>query len=233
MTFSVGTSAALRLAHREPVIPVHQSTWCYYCAEGLHLVGAATAGAGNCVNWFVKDLLGGSMSYPQLEAAAAAADPDTAPYFLPFNFGERCPGWDDARLGGFCGVGPDSGTGAMYRAVLEGILFNLYQNYLILVENIGRAPSMISVSGGITQSPFWMALAADIFGAPLHENTGEHASLLGAAYMAQRAIGQIASLKDIPAEKGKRQEPDMRKHEEYMKRFEKWLEYYNFRVKNP
>jgi gluconokinase len=226
MTLSVGTSGALRLAHAGPVIPMQQSTWCYYGAEGLHLIGAATSGAGNCVNWFTKDLLGGAFKYSQLEAAAVAADPNSAPYFLPFNFGERCPGWQDSRQGGFCGIGSEAGIGPMYRAVLEGILFNLYQNYLILVENIGFSPSMISISGGITQSPFWMALAADTFGAVLEENTGEHASLLGAAYMAQRAIGQIASLRDITVEAGKTHSPDMVRHEQIMKRFEKWMEYY-------
>jgi len=197
MTLSVGTSGALRMAHHGPVIPDEQSTWCYYCAEGFHLIGAATAGAGNCVNWFVKDLMGGAMGFGQLETAAAAADPATAPYFLPFLFGERCPGWDDGRLGGFCGIAPEVGTGAMYRAVLEGVLFNLYQNYLILVEMTGLL-STISISGGITKSPLWMGMAADVFGAELTENTGEHASLLGAAYMAQRTMGQITSLKDIP-----------------------------------
>lgn len=227
MTLSVGTSGALRLAHAGPVIPERQSMWCYYGAEGLHLIGAATSGAGNCVNWFVKDLMRGSMSFRELEAAASEANAAAAPFFLPFLFGERCPGWNDGRLGGFCGIGPEAGSGGMYRAILEGILFNLYQNYLILIENTGRTPAMISVSGGITQSPLWMGMAGDIFGHTLHENTGEHASLLGAAYMAQRAAGQIASLKDIPAEAGKKHEPDMDKHKEYMTRFEKWMEYYD------
>lgn len=226
MTLSIGTSGALRLAHLGPVIPPEQSTWCYYGAEGLHLIGAATSGAGNCVDWFVKDLLGGSMGYPQLERAAIESNAESAPYFMPFIFGERCPGWRDSRLGGFCSIGPGAGVGAMYRAVLEGILFNLYQNYMILVKNIGFEPSMISISGGITQSPFWMRLAADIFGIALDENTGEHASLLGAAYMAQRAIGQITSFSDIPVEPGKRHIPDMGMHQQMLARYAKWLEHY-------
>lgn len=227
MTLSVGTSGALRVAHKGPVIPERQSTWCYYGAEGLHIIGAATSGAGNCVNWFVRDVLGGSLGFDRLEAGAIAANEQSAPFFLPFLFGERCPGWNDSRLGGFCGIGPDAPVGALYRAVLEGILFNLYQNYRILLKNIGSAPSMISISGGITQSKFWMRLAADTFGAPLNENTGEHASLLGAVFVAQRAIGQIANLGDVPVEEGKRHLPDMARHDGIMERFERWMEYYD------
>lgn len=226
MTLSVGTSAALRYAHPGPIIPDTQSTWCYYCAEGLHLVGAATAGAGNCVNWFVKDLLGGSMGYDELEKAAIACDPSATPYFLPFLFGERCPGWEDSRHGSFCGLGQEARPGGLYRAVLEGILFNLYQNYLILVEHIGHCPEKISISGGITQSSLWLQMAADVFGHALIENTGEHASLLGAIYMAQRATNRIPSLGSIPVEQGTVHEPDMNLHGMYMERFEKWLDFY-------
>lgn len=227
MTLSVGTSGALRMAHHEPVIPERLSTWCYYGAEGMSLIGAATSGAGNCVNWFVRDVLGGSLGFGELEAAAVAADGKSAPYFLPFLFGERCPGWDDSRLGGFCALGAQAGVGALYRSVLEGILFNLYQNYRILVDTLGSAPELISISGGITQSPFWMALAADTFGANLTENTGEHASLLGAAFMAQRAVGQMASLADVPVEEGRRHLPDMARHDDIMRRYENWLGHYN------
>lgn len=227
MTLSVGTSGALRLAHSGPVIPERQSTWCYYCAEGLHLVGAATSGAGNCVGWFVKDALGGAFGYQRLEAEAEACGGESAPFFLPFLFGERSPGWDDDRLGGFAGLSPGCGLGSMYHAVLEGVLFNLFQNYRILVETAGFSPPMISISGGITQSPYWMALAADTFGMALHENTGEHASLLGAAHMAQRAAGMLPSLTDITVEEGRRRLPDPRRHERIMARYDAWLDCYN------
>jgi gluconokinase len=226
MTLSVGTSGAVRIAHLGPVIPEKQSTWCYYCAEGFHLVGAATAGAGNCVNWFVKDLMGGSISYHELETSEDATDRTIIPYFLPFLFGERCPGWDDERLGGFCSLGHEARPGGLYRAVLEGVLFNLYQNYLILVENIGNRPGKISISGGITQSPLWTRMATDIFGFELIENTGEHASLLGAAYMALRVMNHIPSLRSIPVEYGTVHEPNIERHEMFMERFMNWMNFY-------
>jgi gluconokinase len=63
MTMSVGTSGAIRMATDNPILPEVPSTWCYYIAEGKRLAGAATSGAGNCVNWFVKTLNKNKYSY--------------------------------------------------------------------------------------------------------------------------------------------------------------------------
>ncbi len=226
MTLSVGTSGALRMAHKGPAIPEKQSTWCYYGAEGQHIIGAATSGAGNCVNWFADQMLGGKMKLAELEAATCSAQPENTPYFLPFLYGERCPGWDDTRKGGFACLQGGMGTGELYRAVLEGILFNLYQNYEILVDVAGAAPERIGISGGITQSPFWTQMAADVFNLPVEENTGKHASLLGAAYVAAKAVGMIPALTAIPEARGKRHEPDAKAHELEMDRFQSWLKQY-------
>ncbi len=223
MTLSVGTSGAIRMAHKGPAIPEKQSTWCYYGAEGQYIIGAATSGAGNCVNWFMSQMPGGSAGFSAMEEAAILVKPENTPYFLPFLFGERCPGWDDKRRGGFSCLSGTMGTGELYRSLLEGILFNLYQNYQILVDVAGTAPERIGISGGITQSPFWTQLAADIFSLPVEENTGEHASLLGAAYVAAKAVGMIPALAAIPEARGKRHEPDAKAHEVEMERFQNWL----------
>ncbi len=117
------------------------------------------------------------------------------------------------------------GAGEFYYAVLEGVIFGLYRNYLLLRSFEAVKPQRISISGGITHSPFWMQLAADIFGAALTEDTGEHASLLGAVYMAQYAIGKRTTLKDISPLPGREYVPDPQNHSTLMKRYERWLTY--------
>ena len=57
MTFSVGTSGAIRLSTEEPVLPEDPGTWCYLSPAG-YLSGAATSGCCNCVDW-AKDRLFG------------------------------------------------------------------------------------------------------------------------------------------------------------------------------
>lgn len=51
MTFSVGTSGAIRLTTEAPIIPEEPSTWCYLSPKSW-LSGAATSGACNCIDWF-------------------------------------------------------------------------------------------------------------------------------------------------------------------------------------
>ena len=104
---SVGTSGALRAAHQEPKLPGEPSTWCYYLFDGRRLAGAAINGATNCVDWYLdcfstKD--GGHRDYDKFTEGASKVQGERAPYFMPFIFGERCPGWQEEKTGGFYGV---------------------------------------------------------------------------------------------------------------------------------
>ena len=175
MTLSVGTSAAIRMARAEPLIPKQASTWCYYTA-GKYLVGAATSGAANCVDWYVKDILKGSMTYSELENSRP--DRVKAPIFMPFLFGERCPGWRDYIKGGFYHLTYECGNGENFYAILEGVLFNLYQCYLKLTEEIGE-PKKIYVSGGICKSKLWTNMLCDIWNREVEVTLNEQASLVG------------------------------------------------------
>lgn len=225
MTLSVGTSGAVRYALEHPLIPPKPTTFCYYGGEGMYILGASIAGAGNCVKWLTRRIFGGKYDFDTLEQLASRVKQD-APYFLPFLFGERAPGWSDGRRGGFFNLTGMHGAGEMYYAVLEGILFNLYQNYKNLKQFDLVQPATISMSGGITNSSFWMQLAADILGVPLTEDTGEHASLLGAAYMAQYATGKRGTLKDITPTEGKVYLPGPGSHTILMERYDQWLKRY-------
>ena len=226
MTFSVGTSGAIRLAVDAPVLPENPATWCYYIADGKRIAGAATSGAGNCVNWFVKDLLGGRLSFSELEQAIAQSDTQNAPIFLPFLYGERCPGGEDSRKGGFVQVEGSHGVGQLYYALLEGVLMNVYQCYKILNE-LGSRAERISITGGIVHSPVWLQLAADLFGKAMETSTQEHASTMGAVALALKAAGSIARLEEFEAPAGTVIEPDMTRHTALQERYRLYLDCYN------
>ncbi|NMA94968.1 MAG: gluconokinase [Clostridiales bacterium] len=226
MTLSVGTSGALRLASSEPVLPDEPSTWCYYLANGKRIAGAATDGAGNCVEWFVKRLNRDSgHSLAQLDTIAEGVDRGNAPIFLPFIYGERCPGWDDQRLGGFHGIRGSHLIGDMYYALLEGVLFNLYHCYIILAE-VMDIPDEIRISGGITNSPIWLQMAADIFQREVVTSEIEHASIIGAVALALDAMDEIESLEDFSPPMGEHVKPNPSMAEFYKARFGKYLETY-------
>ena len=224
MTFSMGTSAAIRLSQKSGITR-DISLWCYYLTEGIRLIGAATSGAGNCVNWFKNTLLSGNFSFSELESKMKTVDKVNAPVFLPFLFGERCPGWNDLRKGGFVGLTGSHTTGELYYSLLEGILFNVYQCYEKIVEN-ASAPSKIIVSGGITNSIPWLQMASDIFKVPMCVSKEEHASIMGAVVLALKSFGQISSYDEYTSPIEMAIEPDGQRAAHYAIRYKDYLEKY-------
>lgn len=186
MTFSMGTSGALRFSTRHPALSPNRSTWAYRSPVGP-LSGAATSGCGNCVDWAKGHLFPAETDYADIEPLLSAQD-RSLPVFLPFLFGERSPGWQDQRRGGFLGLEPQHSRADMYQAVLEGIVYSLFHCYRELTALNGM-PRRIILSGGVLSSPFWTQLTADVFGAEMEASTRQHSSIVGAVRMGLSASG--------------------------------------------
>ena len=226
MTFSVGTSGALRLASDRVVLPKKPATWCYYLTGGRRVVGGSTSGAGNCLTWFADNMtLDGRLDFRALDRAALTVDGDRAPIFLPFPYGERCPGWRDDRRAGFRDLSGDHRLADLYYSVLEGVLFNLYQCYTILTDLMPE-PDRILVSGGIVRSEQWIRMAADIFGKELTVSNVEHVSLLGAAGLIRKVLEPSYDLAEQPTAEGVRYAPDPENAARCERRFERYKQAY-------
>ena len=222
MTFSVGTSGALRLSTARPVLPEEPSTWCYLSPNSW-LSGAATSGACNCLDWCKEQFFPADMSYNQIEQADV--DLEKMPFFFPFLFGERCPGWNDEWQGGFFRLRADHSAAALYRSVQEGILFNLYQCYNILCSENG-IPAEVRLSGGITNSKLWQQMCCDIFGRDIVCSDVPHASMLGGAVLALEVLGGIDKIENFKVGTMERLTPDPQMHALYEKRYSIYLERY-------
>lgn len=187
MTLSVGTSAAARMIRSKPEAMASEGTWCYY-APTSWLGGVATAGATSCLDWFMHHMAG-EISYKEFEDDLIIEK--DSPYFLPFLFGERCPGWNDTRYGGFHCLRSKHGKQALYGAILEGVLYNLFHAYQYLVKASGT-PTTILISGGITNSTCWMQMIADIWqqSFTIRRDTSQ-ASMLGGAAIAMHVLDEL------------------------------------------
>lgn len=219
MTVSVGTSAAMRIVCDEPLLPEEMTTWCYYLSAGKYIAGAATNGACNCVNLFRNE---SGLQFNELDALLDEINFENAPVYLPFIFGERSPGFHNKAYGGFVTHG--GSLAQRYYAVLEGVLFNLYQCYLPLVA-INGIPNEIRLSGGILNCRYWLQMFADIFGRQIQISEQQHASLLGGAKLVANALGEgingeIWNVKRIIS-------PNIDKQLFYKERFCKYLECYS------
>lgn len=227
-TFSVGTSGAIRLTTEKPVLPRSPSTWCYLSPKAW-LSGAATNGCCNCVDWARTKLFSKETGYREIEAGVT--DRENTPVFLPFMFGERCPGWDDDRKSEFFDVLPHHNANDLYRAVQEGVLFNLYHCYRILSEVNGQ-PKEIKISGGILNSPEWRQMCADIFNRTMTINNVIQGSLLGGAVLAMELLGNIQDARDYHSRAVDTIEPNPEKIELYQKKFERYLDCYYYSANN-
>lgn len=224
MTLSLGTSAAIRLTADKPVLPEGHQLWCYYGVTGW-MLGAATAGAGNCINWFMQDCFRNKWSFQDFEQAPEEQKP--LPVFLPFLFGERCPGWQDSRKGGFVGIEPHHSVEDLYRGMQAGILFNLYQCFEILRDLAGR-PEEILVSGGILNSPRWTQMLADIWGQEIACVPTLNASTMGAIILALHAAGAIDDVWSFRAdyEQAAHVQPRPEFQDYYGEQYRRYLEWY-------
>jgi gluconokinase len=228
MSMSVGTSGALRAVHDKPRIPDTPSTWCYYMFGGKRLAGAAINNGTNCVDWFLsragrKERDAGA--YEAFSRGAAQVDVAGAPFFMPFLFGERCPGWREEREGGFYGVRASHDEFDLYHAVLEGVLFNMRQCYEILAR-VGGRPDCMLVSGGILNSDQWTQMAADIFGRGLLATGTANSSTVGAALVALEAVTGGGQAEHYSPDIARTFVPRDPMSEVYDQRYQRYLELY-------
>ena len=223
MTFSVGTSGAMRLTTEEANLPENPDIWCYLSPKG-YLSGAATNGCCSCTDWARQKLFPPGTSYQKIEEGIS--DRETPPVFLPFLTGERCPGWDDDRMGGFVNTKISHTASDLYYAVQQGVLFNLYQCYQTLVK-INPQPERIMLSGGILNSPSWTQMCADIFNKEMSVSNVDQGSLLGGIVMGMEAAGILKNAADYQPEIVRTIVPDEVRHEKYMEQYTKYLECYH------
>lgn len=222
MTLSMGTSAALRMSVPKPRFSEDNSTWCYRSPKKW-LSGAAVSGCCNCVDW-IKVLMFPGQTYEDCEKGIGQTD--KAPVFLPFLYGERCPGWNDERQAAFCGVLPHHTSFDFYYSVLEGVLFNIFQCFQKLCGLNGR-PRKIKISGGILNSPRWLQMCADVLGQELILDTLKQSSMAGGLILALELFGLKLDHSALETEKSKIMIPQKQTHERYMDRFKRYEIYYN------
>lgn len=224
MTLSIGTSGALRMTAETPILPKGRELWCYCGAEGW-ISGAAISGACNCINWFKDRFCSHEMSFQELEDRKNPRG--SVPVFLPFVFGERCPGWHDSRRAGFYQIEAAHGVREFYQAVQMGILFNLYQCYEVLCRENGT-PRQIIVSGGINNSRRWLKMLADIFREEIYVADCPNASSMGAVALALYACSELGDIKEFRQDYDAAQkiEPDEKMYPYYMEQYQRYLDMY-------
>jgi xylulokinase len=126
--------------------------------------------------------------YDILNALAAEVEPGAEGLlYFPYLMGERTLGTPYAR-GVFFGITPRTGKGAMARAIMEGVTYELRRT-LEIVEGAGHDVSAIYHSGGGAYSDLWSQIKADIYHKRVVTFETSEGGILGSAILAGVGAG--------------------------------------------
>lgn len=149
--------------------------------------------AGGVHKW-IAGVLG---DYASTSALLAASAPGSHGVLcLPYLAGERFPVLDADATGCYLGLTPETSAADLARSALEGVAFSLRQG----LEQLGAAPSSISLIGGGGREAVWCQILADVLGHDItvFQETAFFASQALAA-VALRGLGQIDDYRDFSA----------------------------------
>lgn len=203
---TIGTSGAIRAVTDKPITDPKGRIFCYALTENHWVIGGAVNNGGMIFRW-VRDQLGdsevsvakrlGKDPYEVLTEIADRVTPGAdGLIFHPYLAGERAPLWNSNARGSFFGLGMHHKKEHIIRAVLEGVIFNLYTVLLALSELTGD-PKKIQATGGFARSELWRQMMADIFNHEVYIPESYESSCLGAAILGLYSLGEIASLNAV------------------------------------
>ncbi len=102
------------------------------------------------------------LSYGAIEELVLESRPGAGGMlFLPYLMGERSPWYDLRARGAFLGLRQETAQGDFYRAVMEGVAFNL-KLLLNVIEQDTKVEEIVLIGGG-GKSHVWRQILADVF----------------------------------------------------------------------
>jgi xylulokinase len=154
-------------------------------------------GAGTfMVSWFLNNIAGGHEIPPGISAevfwenqAAQIPRGSEGLFVLPYWNGQLTPFWDKEARGVMFGFTGSHTTAHIYRAILEGIAFELK---LCLDEALKELPEGIDefvTMGGGSRSPLWCQILADVLQRPIVLAGSDEATSLGTGILAALGAG--------------------------------------------
>ena len=203
VAMTVGTSGAIRTTIDKPQTDPNGRLFCYILTENYWVIGGAVNNGGIVLRWIKEQLATAEVETAKLLQqdpydlimAIAQTIPAGAEglIFHPYLTGERSPLWDANARGSFFGLSLHHSKAHLIRAILEGVIYNLYSVFQA-VEAIAGEVTSVKAAGGFARSLLWQQMVADIFEREITIPKNYESSSLGAAILGLYAMGKIPSL---------------------------------------
>jgi gluconokinase len=197
---SLGTSAAVRVTVKQPVVQAEPIFFNYILDSQRFVCGGGINNGGNVIQWLLQNTLAGDPSintYEDVFALISSVAPGSNGLIcLPYLHGERAPVWDEESCGVYFGIRPVHNRAHFARAGVEGICFALHQILILLEAHCGPVDTVV-VSGGLAQHGSMVQMLADITAKKIIRHHDD-ASLSGAAFLALKEMGILTDYTQIP-----------------------------------
>jgi gluconokinase len=235
LAVNVGTSAAARAVISEVQVDPQGRLWTYVVDEDLWVIGGIVSSGGIVYDWFLSNLVweipeteynaSSEQVRQRMESVASAVPPGAEDLiFIPYLGGEQCPAWYPHTRGGFFGLDFRHRRGHLARAVLEGITRSIYRIAESIQSLLKLDFNEIRVTGGLTSSPLWLQIAADMFGSPIAVAGSAEGSARGAAMLASVALGLRSGIEEFadPTATHKLVHPEAQVHAYYRQQYQRF-----------
>lgn len=171
----------------------------YHIVPGRYLLNGCMASSGSLVKWYTRDILGltDPDTFRKLDAEAAAVPPASDGLFvLPYFIGEKTPLFDPTARGVFVGLTLAHDRGAIFRAILESVIYG-FRHHVDVLREAGWEIRRIYATNGGAKSRFWCQIAADVLGAEIVSFPAHPGSALGVAFLAGMAAGVFRDWEEV------------------------------------
>ena len=147
---------------------------------------------------------------------------------LPHFAGAATPYMDTGSKGAILGLGTESTVADVYRACMEGVVYEMYLNMQAL-QGSGIRFEKLNATGGGARSKQWMQMKADVLNLPITALETADAGTVGSAMLTGVAIGIFKDLNEAAAHMVRETEtylPRADMHEKYMRIYERYEKLY-------
>ena len=218
---TIGTSAAARRTVSSPRLDANMQTFCYHLEQTTYVMGGASNNGASVLQWLRNGILQTNQRYTVLVAETAHIPAGSEGLLvLPYISGERAPLWNAHARAAFLGLTQQHTRAHCIKAVMEGVLMNVYSIILALLKT---NPQVVGIyaGGGFAESAEWVQMLADITGLQVHVPATVETSALGAVVLGANAIGHkltITTQNNVTV-----YQPNLVNHVVYQK---VWLQYH-------
>ncbi len=112
---------------------------------------------------------------------------------IPHLVGAGAPHWNPYAKGTIFGLALGHQRKDLYRAVLEGVAYEVRKNIEVFKE-LGIDPKELKLTGGGSRSDLWNQIYADVLGVLCVRNVNEEATSIGAAILAACGAGCFSDM---------------------------------------